>query len=86
MSAQRRGSARTSERSYEDGKVEGQSQETRIAVIENEIKHINEKINDQLATKTDIANLKLAVYGAIGSGVVGVIYLLILLYRVLFEK
>ena len=80
MTLQRKGSVKT----YEDQKMEGQSPETRIAVIENEIKHINEKIDDTLVTKTDIANLKLWIYGAVGSGIVGVLYILILLYRVLF--
>ncbi len=84
MSAQRRGSGKTYERTYEDEKREGQSPETRIAVIENELKHINDKIDSTLVTKTDIANLKLWIYGAVGSGIVGVFYILILLYRVLF--
>ena len=72
---------RDSDRTYEDKKGETESPETKIAVLENEISHINDKIDKDLATKLDIANFKLWIYGSVAAGGVGVIYLLILFYR-----
>lgn len=84
MNVQRRGSKRSSERTYADKKGETESPETRMAVIENEIGHINDKIDNDLATKLDIANLKLWIYGSVAAGIIGIIYLFILLYRSIF--